>query len=591
MNGQILGASVPYAEPTASYIPEEQLTSSAGMAPPLVLATASPALPEPAMTPSSGASYSPMMSVLGAPPPPPVQAPSALPPPVFTPPTARAAQGAPAAAGSPGMGLPGFGDFRSTTAGVAAQAAGLARKPKLSELGTIQENLAAGREKLAKGALEEFQRQAADVLQATQQAQEAESVTAATRMELANQRAQAARMEEESAAIERERRRQIAEESASKLEAAQNELDNTKIDVEKAYGGTAGRILSAVAVAMGAFGASLTGGPNYALQIVNDRINRDIDAQRAELDKKKGKVSELGRLLQRNEDLLGNANQAASLTRAQTYRALADDVEARAKGRELTAQQGQVLAQLRAQQFAEEQKLRGSVMETAAGKALVGATERAAIARAGAAAAAQAQKDDRELRLFTAKEFAKKEAEAQYADRTPEGRSKIAEQTSKLAGTLSDKSFPSAMGSYLDIAEKVGIDPYTGEPTGKDPRGLGLVNLGIVTPEGRINRQAVDQLAEGMAKSFGGVVTESDREAARRLLRGAGTVEDIQRGVYAYGLGMSRNMQTLEAGSPEAYATLSGRMPLLQQAAQIGRQADVQRAVGTAAGFKPVQAK
>lgn len=391
MNGGILGASVPYAEPMASYSPDEPLVSSMASGPPMALAASAPAfalpLPEPNMTPIAGASASPMMSVLGAPPPPPVAPPPAPIPPVGGPAPVQTRSALPGAAGSPGMGVPGFGDFRSAAAGVGAEAARLARQPKLSEIGTIQENLATERERLAKGALEEYRTGAEAAKGSLEAAQAAEREASAMRAELAGQRADEARIEQENAAIERERRRQIAEDSASKLEAAQKELEDTKIDVEKAYGGTAGRILSAVAVAMGAFGASLTGGPNYALQIVNDRINRDLEAQRSELDKKKGKVSELGRLLQRNEDLLGNASHAATLTRAQTFKALADDVDARAKGRELTAQQAMVRDQLRAQQFGELQKLQGSVFEAAAGKALVGAGERAALTKARAAEA------------------------------------------------------------------------------------------------------------------------------------------------------------------------------------------------------------
>ena len=142
------------------------------------------------------------------------------------------------------------------------------------------------------------------------QAQEAERVAAAERARLAGEQSEAARVAEEDAAIERQTRRVAAEDAAKKLEAAQKTLDETKIDVDKAYGGAAGRIFAGLAVALGSFGASMTGGPNYAMQIVNDRINREIDAQRSELDKAKGKVSELGRLLQRNEDMLGDATKA-----------------------------------------------------------------------------------------------------------------------------------------------------------------------------------------------------------------------------------------------------------------------------------------
>jgi hypothetical protein len=83
-----------------------------------------------------------------------------------------------------------------------------------------------------------------------------------------------------------------------------------------------------------------------------------------------------------------------------------------------------------------------------------------------------------------------------------------------------------------------------------------------------------------MAKSFGGVVTESDREAATRLLKGAGTVADIQRGVYAYGQSLGRNMRTLKAGNPTAFDAMGERLPLLREAAGIGETGDASRAAG-----------
>jgi hypothetical protein len=130
-------------------------------------------------------------------------------------------------------------------------------------------------------------------------------------------------IEEEQLARERVKQQRAAlEETQTKYRGAQDALDNTKLDVDAAYGGAAGRIFAGLAVALGAFGAAQTGGPNYALQIVNDRIGRELDAQRSEIEKKKGKVSELGRILERNERLLGDADAARKLTTAQTYQAL-----------------------------------------------------------------------------------------------------------------------------------------------------------------------------------------------------------------------------------------------------------------------------
>lgn len=66
------------------------------------------------------------------------------------------------------------------------------------------------------------------------------------------------------------------------LQSEQDAVTNQKVDPKRLFsgdGGTLYAITSTLAVALGAFGASMTGGPNYAQQIVNASIQRDIDAQ------------------------------------------------------------------------------------------------------------------------------------------------------------------------------------------------------------------------------------------------------------------------------------------------------------------------
>lgn len=47
---------------------------------------------------------------------------------------------------------------------------------------------------------------------------------------------------------------------------------------------TGGRILAAIASGLGAYSAALTGGRNFALETINEGIDRDIEAQRAQLE-------------------------------------------------------------------------------------------------------------------------------------------------------------------------------------------------------------------------------------------------------------------------------------------------------------------
>jgi hypothetical protein len=61
---------------------------------------------------------------------------------------------------------------------------------------------------------------------------------------------------------------------------------NTTIDPNKFWASkvTGSRLLAALGAAMGGFGAALTGGPNYALEIINKAVNDDIDAQKSMVD-------------------------------------------------------------------------------------------------------------------------------------------------------------------------------------------------------------------------------------------------------------------------------------------------------------------
>jgi hypothetical protein len=208
------------------------------------------------------------------------------------------------------------------------------------------------------------------------------------------------------------------------------------------------------------------------------------------------------------------------------------------------------------------------------------ANREAAAAQWAARQAADRAKDQRELQMFADKEALK----AQFAGMSPEARDKAASVTADLGTKIHDKGYAAAARQYFDLADNLGIDPVTGQPSGKDPSGVGLINAGVLTPQGRINRQGLNALAERMAKSFGGVVTESDRAAAEKLLKGAGTVEDIQRGLYAYGRGMAADLNVLVPGREQGFQLIAQRSPELGRLAQVGQQ----QTAAKAAGFAPV---
>jgi hypothetical protein len=91
-------------------------------------------------------------------------------------------------------------------------------------------------------------------------------------------------------------RAQYVQQQRAKMEAfsiaAQEKVDP---DAARRQDGIAGYVMSAIAVGLGQFGASMNGGPNAALQIVNKRIDERIAAQRdniananKQLDNQKG---------------------------------------------------------------------------------------------------------------------------------------------------------------------------------------------------------------------------------------------------------------------------------------------------------------
>jgi hypothetical protein len=468
-----------------------------------------------------------------------------------------------------------------------AQGQRAAGPAKLSEIGQIQEGVAGARLDTAREALDTAIGRAGTMEASTIEAQKAESVAAAQRAELAGEEADLARQREEEAATEREARRQAAEQAAAKLEAAQTELDGTKIDIDKAYGGAAGRIFAGLAVALGSFGASMSGGPNYALNIVDQRINRELDAQKTEIDKKKGKVSELGRLLQQNENLLGDATAARKLARAQTYTALAADIEARSKGAALGPQQQQALATLRANAANEMAGLQESVTTAAAEKALVGARERQSQRAAAALEAARQRKRRESIEDQLTIESGKKQINAMFPD--PETAAKITGRATAMAKDFDEKGLATGPGLFQNIMRKIGVDPITGavDPNAKVPGytfGRATPGATLVDSDARELARLNGEVVELVAKASGGVVTGGDREGALNRLRGAGTLQELQSAIKDFYGNYAAKTKLFASADPQAFDVLASANPQLAALTKFGATSQA----AAAAGLRPV---
>lgn len=74
---------------------------------------------------------------------------------------------------------------------------------------------------------------------------------------------------------------------------AADDYNNQKVDPNKFWKekGTGARVIGAIGVGLGAFGAALTHTPNFALEEINKAIDQNIDAQKEEIAKKGNRVS------------------------------------------------------------------------------------------------------------------------------------------------------------------------------------------------------------------------------------------------------------------------------------------------------------
>lgn len=101
------------------------------------------------------------------------------------------------------------------------------------------------------------------------------------------------------------------------IDLAEQAVSNFEIDPKRMFPTTAHAFGSALAMALGSFGSSLTGGENTAFKILDRAVARDIDAQKAELGKLQYMVgrkdSQYSKLLSEH----GTERQAEALMRVQ----------------------------------------------------------------------------------------------------------------------------------------------------------------------------------------------------------------------------------------------------------------------------------
>jgi hypothetical protein len=101
-----------------------------------------------------------------------------------------------------------------------------------------------------------------------------------------------------------------AKEIQSELEHFVSDIKDTHINPDRYMGSmqTGQRIATALALALGGFGAGMTGGPNEVLNFINKQIDNDIEAQKQDLGKKET-------LFSANLKRFNNLQEATDMTR------------------------------------------------------------------------------------------------------------------------------------------------------------------------------------------------------------------------------------------------------------------------------------
>lgn len=151
--------------------------------------------------------------------------------------------------------------------------------------------------------------------------------------ELAQREADVEKQRQKFAYEEFEAAKARAKEQQDALRFAETEMDTlnqevreTKIDPNAYWTNqnAFGKALSAISVALGAFAQGYSGGrvPNTALQLMNAAIEREIDAQKANLANKRASLADKRSVYAMARQRFGDAEQAENYTRARLQEAL-----------------------------------------------------------------------------------------------------------------------------------------------------------------------------------------------------------------------------------------------------------------------------
>jgi len=318
-----------------------------------------------------------------------------------------------------------------------------------------------------------------------------------------------------------------ADEAARTRKQADEEFSDAHIDLDKAYGDTGTRLMSSLAVALGTFGSSLGGGPNVALQLVNDRIARVIDAQKVEIEQKKTKASSAAQLFRDMTNVYGDERIATDAYRSKLLDATISAAKAKFGDQLATAHGQEMLGRLEREKTAADLAVDQAIQTNVLQQKIAPVAYRYQVATASSAAAASARKEalahERAIDLVRARgteERATETAKTFSAAQGPQAEAKAAET---FAGALKNAGIEKPVEAKQAYDEMMGLlDKYGDKYKTLAARtSLSLPNF-AKTDEAK-------EYSQGIMRSFGKYIkaatgaTYSEQEGERLLTAFGGT--------------------------------------------------------------------
>lgn len=306
--------------------------------------------------------------------------------------------------------------------------------------------------------------------------------------------------------------------------------------------GVGGTIAASIAIGLGGLGSTINGGPNVALQMINEEIDRDITAQQQQIESAFRRADAEGTLYDMARQEYADRGAALEASRALALENVAAQVG------ESAASLGSVEARHNAEVMAAQLRDQAAAAAAEAERAeyewqLDIATREARLRRIQAAAAqaeaaaapvtgAPTYREPTEARLNAANRLIDSGASPERAAEALHLDPALVAGAPRFAETSTGDSAAAVSALSANLDE---IEALIPAGPGEDIPGVGMTGWlpgFIISDEGRALREALTNASDliGRLRS-GAAVTEAEAERFLQILNGSGTDEGLRRGV------------------------------------------------------------